>query len=109
MQLVQIAERAKAQLATATSLEPLLVSRADEEAGGWRLTVEMLELDRIPESHSVVGSYDVRLTSEGDLVTWHRTGLRRRDETDWSPEAAEVAEVAVPSPRVSAVETSRGV
>ena len=62
MQLVQIAERAKAQLATATSLEPLLVSRADEEAGGWRLTVEMLELDRIPESHSVVGSYDVRLT-----------------------------------------------
>lgn len=105
MQLVQIAERAKAQLATATNLEPLLVSGADKEADGWRLTVEMLELDRIPESHGVVGSYDVRLTNEGDLVTWHRTGLRRRDETDWSPE---VAEVAVPSPRVSAVETSRG-
>ena len=42
MQLVQIAERAKAQLAKATNLEPLLVSRADKEAGGWRLTVEVL-------------------------------------------------------------------
>ena len=86
MQLTQIAERAKAQLATATNLEPLVVSGADKEADGWRLTVEMLELDRIPEAQGVVGSYEVRLSDEGDLVTWHRTGLRRRDETEWSAE-----------------------
>jgi Gas vesicle synthesis protein GvpO len=86
MQLMQIAERAKAQLATATNLEPLLVSEADKDADGWRLTVEMLELDRIPACQGVVGSYDVRLSDEGDLVTWHRTGLRRRDETEWRPE-----------------------
>ena len=86
MQLTQIAERAKAQLATATNLEPLVVSGADKEADGWRLTVEMLELDRIPEAQGVVGAYEVRLSDEGDLVTWHRTGLRRRDETEWSAE-----------------------
>jgi len=86
MQLTQIAERAKAQLATATNLEPLVVSGADKEADGWRLTVEMLELDRIPEAQGVVGSYEVRLSDEGDLVTWQRTGLRRRDETEWSAE-----------------------
>lgn len=85
MQLMQIAEQAKAQLATATNLEPLLVSGADKETDGWRLTVEMLELDRIPASHGVIGSYDVRLNDDGDLLTWHRTGLRRRDETEWSP------------------------
>ena len=86
MQLMQIAERAKAQLATATNLEPLVVSGADKEADGWRLTVEMLELNRIPEAQGVVGAYEVRLSDEGDLVTWHRTGLRRRDETEWSTE-----------------------
>lgn len=86
MQLTQIAERAKAQLATATNLEPLVVSGADKEADGWRLTVEMLELDRIPEAQGVVGSYEVRLSDEGNLVTWQRTGLRRRDETEWSAE-----------------------
>ena len=31
MQLMQITERAKAQLATATNLEPLIVSGADKE------------------------------------------------------------------------------
>ena len=50
MQLMQIAERAKAQLATATNLEPLLVPRADKEADGWRLTVDMVELKPIYKS-----------------------------------------------------------
>lgn len=86
MQLMQITERAKAQLATATNLKPLLVSGAGKESDGWRLTVEMLELDRIPEAQGLVGSYEVQLSNEGDLMTWHRTGLRRRDETEWVTE-----------------------
>jgi Gas vesicle synthesis protein GvpO len=102
MQLMQIAERAKAQLATATNLEPLLVSGMDKDAGGWRLTVEMIELDRIPEAQGIVGAYDVRVSDEGDLVTWHRMGLRRRDETDW------VIEVIAPGPALVSAEESRG-
>jgi hypothetical protein len=102
MQLTQIAERAKAQLAKATNLEPLIVSGGDKEPDGWRLTVEMLELDRIPEAQGIVGAYDVRVSNEGDLVTWHRTGLRRRDETDW------IAEVVVPFPQVPLAEENRG-
>jgi len=101
MQLMQITERAKAQLATATNLEPLLVSGADKETGGWRLTVEMIELDRIPEAQGIIGAYDVRVDNEGELVTWHRIGLRRRDETDW------IAEVVVPVAVVPS-EESRG-
>ena len=60
MHLTQIAERAKVQLAKATNLEPLIVSGGDKDADGWRLTVEMLELDRIPEAQGIVGAYDVR-------------------------------------------------
>jgi len=102
MQLVEITERVKAQLAEATNLEPLLVSGADKEASGWRMTVDMLELERIPEAQSVVGSYEVRLDNEGNLVTWHRTGLRRRDETEWYPEGD------APYPRVAVTEEIRG-
>ena len=103
MHLTQIAERAKVQLAKATNLEPLIVSGGDKDADGWRLTVEMLELDRIPEAQGIVGAYDVRVSNEGELVTWHRTGLRRRDETDW------IAEVIVPVPVLPLAEESRGV
>ena len=103
MQLTQITERAKIQLAMATNLEPLIVSGADKEADGWRLTIEMLELDRIPEAQGIVGAYEVRLSDEGDLVTWHRTGLRRRDDTEW------IAEVIVPFAHLPSAEESRGV
>ncbi len=92
MQLLQVTERAKAQLAEATNLAPLLVSGADRDGGGWRLTVEMVELERIPEAQDVIGAYEVLLDNEGELLEWHRLGLRRRDDTEW------VAEAIVPSP-----------
>jgi len=86
MQLLRVTERAKAQLAEATNLEPLLVSGADRDGEGWRLRVEMVELQRIPEAQDVIGAYDVRLDDEGELLEWRRTGLRRRDDTEWSTE-----------------------
>lgn len=86
MQLLKVTELAKAQLAEATNLEPLIVSGADHDGGGWRLKVEMVELQRIPEAHDVIGAYEVRLDDEGELLEWRRTGLRRRSDTDWSAE-----------------------
>ena len=86
MQLVKVAELAKAQLAEATNLEPLVVSGADRDGGGWRLKVEMVELQRIPEAQDVIGTYEVRLDDEGELLEWRRTGLRRRNDTEWSTE-----------------------
>jgi hypothetical protein len=84
MQLLKVTELAKAQLAEATNLEPLIVSGADRDDGGWRLQVEMVELQRIPESQDVIGAYEVRLDDEGEIVEWRRTGLRRRNDTEWS-------------------------
>jgi hypothetical protein len=86
MQLLKVTEYAKAQLAEVTNLEPVTVSGADRDGGGWRLTVEMIELARIPEAQDVIGSYEVRLNEEGELLEWRRTGMRRRDDTEWSME-----------------------
>lgn len=83
MQITQITERAKAQLAQATGLEPLIAPGAERNDDGWRVTVEMVELHRIPEAQDVIGAYEVRLNDDGELLEWRRTGLRRRDDTDW--------------------------
>jgi hypothetical protein len=84
MRLMEVTERAKQQLAAATNLQPLIVSGADRATDGWRLTVEMVELQRIPEAQDVIGAYEVVLNDEGELMEWRRTGLRRRDETEWA-------------------------
>lgn len=86
MQLMEITERAKAQLAQATGLEPLVVPGAARDDDGWRVTVEMVELHRIPEAQDVIGVYEVRLNDDGELLEWRRTGLRRRDDTEWGTE-----------------------
>ena len=86
MQLLKVTELAKAQLAEATNLEPLIVSGADRDGEGWRLKVEMVELQRIPEAQDVIGAYEVRLDDEGEILEWRRTGLRRRNDTEWSTE-----------------------
>jgi Gas vesicle synthesis protein GvpO len=86
MQLMKVTERAKEQLAAATNLEPLVVSGADRDGEGWRLRVEMVELQRIPEAQDVIGAYEVLLSDDGELLQWRRTAMRRRDETDWSVE-----------------------
>ncbi len=93
MQLMEVTERAKTQLAAATNLRPLLVSGADREGSEWRLWVEMVELERIPEAQDLIGAYEVRLNEDGDLLNWRRTALRRRDETEWT-----VAVVAAGAP-----------
>ena len=41
--------------------------------GGWRVTVEVLELRRVPDSTSVLASYELQLDSEGSVLEFERT------------------------------------
>jgi gas vesicle protein GvpO len=47
----------------------------DGDSDTWRVTVEVLELARVPNTTDVIGSYEVRLDPEGSLHGYKR--LRR--------------------------------
>ena len=47
----------------------------DEESDSWRVTVEVLELERVPNTTDVIGAYEVRLDPQGTLHGYKR--LRR--------------------------------
>jgi hypothetical protein len=51
------------------------VSALEPEDGGWRVEVELVELERIPSSTSVLATYEVRLDDHGALRGYRR--LRR--------------------------------
>lgn len=55
------------------------VSRLDQ---GWLVTVEVLELRRIPETMDLLGVYDVELSRRGDVVGWRRTGRHHRSDME---------------------------
>lgn len=83
---------AAAVAAARSELEALLgqrverVSSATPEGEGWRMTVDAVELVRVPDSTSVLGSYEVLVDSRGHILEYQRTRRfyrNRADEEEW--------------------------
>lgn len=53
-------------------------SKTDE---GWMVSAEAVERKAIPETMDVLGLYEIRLDSEGNILGFDRRKLRKRGET----------------------------
>src|SRR5207249_3443289 len=53
---------------------------------GWRVTVEVIELERIPPTTSLLGSYEARLDRDGELVEYRRLRRYARNQADQAEE-----------------------
>jgi len=52
------------------------------EDNGWNVTVQVVELARIPHSTDVLGAYAVTVDPDGDLVGWQRRRRYHRNQAD---------------------------
>jgi hypothetical protein len=62
-------------------IESVLGVERDEEEG-WRVTVQVIELERIPRSTDVLGAYIVTLDEDGELVGYRRRRRYNRSAAD---------------------------
>jgi hypothetical protein len=53
-----------------------------ENGDGWTVTVEALELSRVPSTMDILGTYEVTLSDEGELRGFRHLGRHRRSATD---------------------------
>jgi Gas vesicle synthesis protein GvpO len=77
----KLAERARQELEQITGLEAESVTslaRADD--GSWTVTVELLELSRIPETDDLLGSYEAQLDEDGGLLGYRRVRRYARSQ-----------------------------
>jgi Gas vesicle synthesis protein GvpO len=58
------------------------VQREDDD--GWMVTVQVVELSRIPSTTDVLASYEVTLDQEGELLGYRRGRRYYRNQTDQS-------------------------
>jgi hypothetical protein len=77
----QAAREASKQLSELTNLKLDSVSAVDKKETGWHVTVNMLELTRIPHSTDIIASYEVELDAEGTLESYRRGPRYLRDQT----------------------------
>jgi Gas vesicle synthesis protein GvpO len=61
-------------------VEQVLAMERDED--GWQVTVQVVELERIPNSTDVLGCYRVDVDGEGEVVGYRRLRRYNRSQAD---------------------------
>lgn len=81
---MQVLRGACAQLAELTGMEAESVSSFERTEDGWTLNVEVLELARVPDTMSLLASYEVELDANGELSGYRRVRRYERGRSDRS-------------------------
>lgn len=81
---VQAAVRAREQIVALTGHPAQTVSSVQFDGDRWHVTVELLELERIPASTDVLGTYTGVLDGDGALVEYRRVERYLRSQSSGS-------------------------
>lgn len=74
--------KAGGQLAELLQCEPSSVSSLKATDDGWTADVEVVEIEKIPDTTSVMASYRVSLDGQGQLVGYERIRRYSRGQVD---------------------------
>ena len=80
IRLQDILPESRAEIEVLTGRPVDSVSAVRRSDDGWTLTLEMVELERIPASTSVLGSYEVVVDLEGAVIGYHRVRRYYRNQ-----------------------------
>jgi len=76
----QLARSAAEQLAEIAGAEADSISGLERTEDGWLVQVEVVEVPRIPDSTSVLASYQVVVDDNGELQSYHRAHRYYRNQ-----------------------------
>ncbi|MBY8881487.1 gas vesicle protein GvpO [Actinacidiphila acidipaludis] len=81
---MDVVRAARDQLAELTGVTAEGVSSLARNEGGdgWALTVEVLELERVPDTASLLASYEVTVDDQGTLTGYRRVRRYERGRSD---------------------------
>jgi hypothetical protein len=73
VQPAELIRTARAAVGELTGFTPENVTGFERDGDGWIVTVEVLELERVPSTTDVIGSYEITVGDDGEIQ-----GFRRR-------------------------------
>ncbi|MEW2403150.1 gas vesicle protein [Streptomyces sp. NPDC046862] len=79
---MEVLRRARAQFAELTGMTPESVTSFEQTEDGWALEVEVLELERVPDTMSLIAGYQVELDPDGELTGYRRVRRYERGRAD---------------------------
>ncbi|MEU5701355.1 gas vesicle protein [Streptomyces aurantiacus] len=79
---MDVLRQARGQLAELTGMTAESVSSFARTEDGWTLEIEVLELVRVPDTMSLLASYEVTLDPRGELTAYRRVRRYERGRAD---------------------------
>ncbi|MFE9647600.1 gas vesicle protein [Streptomyces sp. NPDC006365] len=79
---MEVLRHARAQLAELTGMAAESVSSFERTEDGWVLEIEVLELVRVPDTMSLLASYEVTLDPQGELTGYRRVRRYERGRAE---------------------------
>lgn len=74
----EVINAAKDQLQSILTLDVANVVAASKTDDGWNVKIELVERKAIPDTQDLLGTYDVILDEEGNIVSYERKMVRKR-------------------------------
>jgi hypothetical protein len=81
-EFMELADQARELLRSVRGVEAESVSGIAHTPNGWMVTLEVVELHRIPESTDVLASYEVELDGDGKLLGFERGRRYSRSQAE---------------------------
>jgi hypothetical protein len=81
MTIKEASEKAQSELKALTGFAVSSVVSVKHDGETWRVTVELLEKEGIPDRMDILGIYETNIDSSGNLTGYERKGLRKRGDT----------------------------
>jgi len=78
-----IARQATSLVARLSGRRPESVISIDRKDEEWCVGVEVVEMSRIPDTTDILAVFEVRLDTDGDLVSYRRLRRYARGQLDW--------------------------
>jgi Gas vesicle synthesis protein GvpO len=79
---VQLAHRAMNTLAELVGCPAEGITGIRRNDDGWVVEVEVLEVERVPETSDVLASYEVEIDQDGEIVEFRRLRRYLRTQTE---------------------------
>lgn len=79
---VQVARRAMQSLAELVGCPAEGITGIRRNDDGWIVEVEVLEVERVPETTDVLASYEVEIDKDGEIVEFRRLRRYLRTQTE---------------------------
>jgi hypothetical protein len=80
VEVLEVGEKCCAQMARLLNKKVESIVSLTREGEGWKAIIEVLERKAVPDSHDLLGRYEVTLDSNGNVLGYNQTLIRYRSD-----------------------------